>query len=176
TYDQRSLTRGRFPRTTSYTIYSAVKVLKPLAEAKALPIEVDIGAEVGDVISDRRRVEQVLVNLLSNAVKFTDSGHVHVQCGVVGDSLTVRVSDTGIGIRSDDIPKLFGMFQQIPEGQPRSEGGTGLGLSICRKLLELLGGQIWAESRWGVGTTFSFTLPLKEGASHETDNTAGRRQ
>ena len=70
-----------------------------------------------------------------------------------------RVVDTGIGIKPDDMQKLFQAFQQIDVGLTRSHEGTGLGLSICKRLVEKLGGRIWVESKWGVGSVFTFSLP-----------------
>jgi signal transduction histidine kinase len=107
------------------------------------------------------------MNLGSNAIKFTGTGTVRIDCRIEGPDLVTSVTDTGIGIKTEDMGKLFEMFQQIPEGQPRSGGGTGLGLAICKKLVEIQGGKIWARSQFGVGSVFSFTLPLDKGDSDE---------
>ncbi len=106
-------------------------------------------------------MEQILLNLLSNAVKFTEHGGVHLDCRIEKDALAVRVRDTGIGIKPEDLQALFKPFKQIDAGITRQYEGTGLGLSICKRLVELLGGQIWVESEWGKGSTFAFTLPLQ---------------
>ena len=167
------LTVAREPFAMSETVDAAIKVLAPMAEAKGLAVVRSIAPVVGMVVSDRRRVEQVLINLLGNAVKFTDSGQVRVECRIEGEHLVTRVSDTGIGIKAEDMGKLFAMFQQIKTDRPLIEGGTGLGLSICKKLVELLGGQIRAESEHGVGSTFTFTLPLEKGPDNEAQNPRG---
>jgi PAS domain S-box-containing protein len=154
------LTVERKPFPVSDAVDSVIGTLMPLARQKGLTLEAHGAEEVGELVSDQRRVEQVLINLVGNAVKFTAQGQVRLDCHVEDGGLVMRITDTGIGIRPQDMDKLFGLFQQIPEGQPRSGGGTGLGLAICKKLAEALGGSIEAESRWGVGSTFTFRLPL----------------
>lgn len=143
------------------SITKVAQSVKPLAEKKGLALTIDVGAGVGVVTSDARRVEQVLLNLLSNAVKFTEEGHVAVSCQSSADEVSIRVSDTGIGIRREDMHKVFEPFLQIDTGLSRKYEGTGLGLSICRRLVRLLGGDIELESVWGQGSVFSFSLPLK---------------
>jgi signal transduction histidine kinase len=144
-------------------IEKVVGIVTPLAERKGLALTVQATPEVGQIVSDQRRVEQILYNLLSNAVKFTDKGDVRIESEISGDRLVTRVMDTGIGIKSEDMGKLFQTFQQIETGLALHNEGTGLGLSISRRLVELLGGEISAESEWGKGSTFSFTLPLGKG-------------
>ncbi len=119
--------------------------------------EVDPAA--GTILSDRRRVEQVLLNLVSNAVKFTEAGSVRVSAAREGTWVVIRVRDTGIGIAAEDLPNLFRPFQQLESGLTRRFEGTGLGLSICRRLVEMLRGEISVESVPGRGSTFSFRLP-----------------
>ena len=83
-----------------------------------------------------------------------------IECEISNGWLMTRVVDTGMGIKAKDMDILFEAFQQIDTGLTRQHEGTGLGLSICKKLLEALGGEIWVESEWGVGSTFTFTLPM----------------
>jgi len=134
---------------------------RPMAEKKGVELEVKIASDVNTISSDRRRVEQILINLLSNAVKFTEEGKIQVVCSLEGREVSVNVIDTGIGIKSEDMDRLFVPFQQVQTGAARQFDGTGLGLSICKKLLDLLGGKIAAHSEWGKGSTFSFTLPVQ---------------
>jgi signal transduction histidine kinase len=141
-------------------IERATRATKPLSKEKSIELEVEIADDVNSISSDRRRVEQILLNLLSNAIKFTDEGKIHVSCSLQGREVSVSVRDTGIGIRSQDVERLFKPFQQIQTG--RHFEGTGLGLSICKKLLDLLGGRIEVHSEWGKGSTFSFALPVEE--------------
>jgi PAS domain S-box-containing protein len=141
-------------------IRKAVATVSPLSQQKQLPIIVRIDDAVGAVTSDRRRVEQILLNLLNNAIKFTPSGQVTLSCDTDAQWITTRIRDTGIGVAPGDEDKLFKAFQQIETGLSRRFEGTGLGLSICKKLVELLGGNIHARSAGpGQGTTFTFTLP-----------------
>jgi PAS domain S-box-containing protein len=137
-----------------------LKAVAPLAEAKSL----NLGADVppGLIIqSDRRRVKQVLMNLLGNAIKFCDRGGINVGVAIIGEALSASVSDSGIGIRSADIEKLFIPFGQIDMSSTKPYEGTGLGLYLCRKLLTLLGGTISVRSEYGRGSTFTFNLPLR---------------
>ena len=137
----------------------SVAAVRSMAEKKNLPIEIFIAPEVGFIVSDRRRVEQILVNLLNNAVKFTETGKIVLNCKADSEFIVVTVSDTGIGIRAEDIPHLFRPFRQVDSGLARRHDGTGLGLSICKELVNLLGGSISVESRLGEGSDFSFRLP-----------------
>jgi signal transduction histidine kinase len=117
-------------------------------------------------------VEQILLNLLANAIKFTDRGRVGLAAepvdalpaaagGPAQPGIRIRVSDTGIGIRPEDLATLFRPFRQIDTGLSRRHEGTGLGLAICRRLAGLLGGEIVAASEWSRGSEFTFTLPLE---------------
>ncbi len=142
------------------SVNRTIQTIRPLAKKKDLAIEVHVDDSINVIVSDQRRVEQILLNLLSNAVKFTESGKVSISCDVEGDYCVTRVSDTGMGISTEDLDKLFRPFQQIDSGLSRMHEGTGLGLSICKRLLELLSGSISVESKVGVGTCFSFKLPL----------------
>jgi len=132
----------------------------PMARGKQLKIEKDVPLELPRLTADRTKVKQILLNLLSNAIKFTQQGRVVI--GVVAEPEAVRISvaDTGVGIRDEDLTRLFEPFQQLDNPVARSAGGTGLGLAISKKFVELHGGRIWAESRENQGSTFHFTLPL----------------
>jgi signal transduction histidine kinase/DNA-binding response OmpR family regulator len=119
------------------------------------------------IVGDAGRLRQVLVNLLANAIKFTSAGEVAVTVSaqVVEASrreVHVAVRDTGIGIPADRFDRLFKVFSQIDASTTRRYGGTGLGLVICKRLVELMGGQIWAESQVGKGSTFHFTIVADE--------------
>ncbi len=141
-------------------IRDVIQTLRPLAERKGLRIEARISPEVGSIRSDRRRVGQVLLNLVGNSIKFTDAGGVEIECLQASDKAIVRVTDTGIGIKPEDLGDLFRPFHQVDTGLTRQYEGTGLGLAISKRLVERLGGAISAESVWGRGSTFQFTLPL----------------
>lgn len=150
----------RRPFDMRQAIDSVLRVMQPLAQKKNLPLVTWIGPGVGTLHNDRRRVEQVLINLVSNSIKFTARGEIRIQCQVKDGWLETSVHDEGIGIKLEDMGKLFKPFQQIDTGLARGHEGTGLGLAICKRLVSAMGGEIMAESEWGAGSTFKFTLPL----------------
>jgi PAS domain S-box-containing protein len=140
-------------------VREVAKSFEPLAGQKGLALEVE-APEALEIESDRRRVKQVLMNVAGNALKFTEVGGVRmVVPPPEGDCVAVRVSDTGIGIPPEDIPKLFRPFQQVDMSSTKRYEGTGLGLYLCRKILALLGGEIAAASEPGKGSRFTITLP-----------------
>jgi signal transduction histidine kinase len=139
-------------------IEECLESARALAEGKALRIESDLATAIPEIIADRTKVKQILLNLLSNAVKFTPAGRVLVRVRVENAALHVMVADTGSGIAAADLPRLFEPFSRI-ESAERDADGTGLGLMLSKRLVELHGGRIWAESREGQGSTFHFTLP-----------------
>ncbi|MEH2258751.1 sensor histidine kinase [Nostoc sp.] len=112
------------------------------------------------VLADIDRTEQVLVNLLGNAVRYTNEGSITISAGTEASQLWIAVSDTGIGIASENLPHVFERFWRADQSRDRHSGGTGIGLTISRRLIELQGGQIQVESELGVGSTFRFFLPL----------------
>ena len=136
--------------------------VRPLAERKGLALRLEAPGELGALESDRRRVEQILLNLLQNGVKFTERGEVALAAErLPEDRVRLRVTDTGVGIRPEDLASLFQPFKQLDSTLTRQHEGTGLGLAICRRLAHLLGGEIGVESVWGRGTTFSLELPAR---------------
>jgi signal transduction histidine kinase len=151
-----------------------VQTVSPLAAKKGLRLIVEVSPEVGHIVGDQRRVEQILINLANNAIKFTDEGQVRIESEIVNNRLVTRVIDTGIGIRPEDVAKLFKPFRQIDTGVARRHEGTGLGLAICDRLVNMMGGKIWVESQWGAGSTFTFALPA--GEDHEMQDSRHRRQ
>ena len=137
-----------------------------LAEEKGLELLFDLPLDLpSHLVGDPLRLNQVLINLGNNAVKFTDEGEVVVSTRVVerGDSgltLQFTVRDTGVGISETQQQSLFQPFDQADTSTTRQFGGTGLGLTICKKLIELMGGEIWLESEIQRGSSFHFTVPL----------------
>jgi PAS domain S-box-containing protein len=126
-------------------------------------LEVDVNDDLPPVYSDQDKLKQVLLNLLSNAAKFTHEGTITVTACRRDDMLEIDVSDTGIGISTDDLGRVFEEFQQADSGTTRQYGGTGLGLPISRQLARLLGGDLVATSKAGEGSTFTITIPLHYG-------------
>ena len=143
-------------------------VVKDVAEAFSVAVSeksLDLVAEVPvgiSLFSDRRRVKQALMNLVSNAIKFTEKGSVKIVAGVVSaGNLEIRVIDTGIGINEEDMTKLFIPFQQVGTSGIKKHEGTGLGLYLVKRLMEILGGDVRAQSEYGRGSEFILTMPLK---------------
>jgi len=146
------------------SVEKMVKLVLPLAEKKGLDMKLELSDDLGTATTDQRRLEQVILNLLNNAIKFTEKGHVRISCRIEDDHYVLSVSDTGIGIRLEEIPKIFQPFHQIDTGLTRKYEGTGLGLSICKKLLDIMGGDIHVESQWGGGSIFTIRFPRNTGA------------
>lgn len=147
-----------------------VASIMPLAEKKGLCLTVRAAPPLPTMVGDRRRVEQILINLLNNAIKFTDGGEVNLVVEPIEDyfspaghercsAVCMRVRDTGIGIRKEDLSRLFMPFSQLDSGLTRQHEGTGLGLMICRRLVDLMGGEITARSEWTTGSEFTVVLP-----------------
>jgi PAS domain S-box-containing protein len=146
--------------------------------AQKKKIEMQFGTAEGGVRSEHtvlpiyvvrgnpQRLREVIMNLMENAIKFTpEGGQIHVSIGGTNDSVTVSVTDSGIGIAPEDIPHLFQKFYRIDSTATRTIGGTGLGLYLSRTIIELLGGKIWVESKLGFGSSFKFSLPRQPTAS-----------
>jgi hypothetical protein len=129
----------------------------------ALNLDVDLSLKQSWITADVNRLKQILYNLLGNAVKFTDKGSIRFGYQQKNpDNLLFYVSDTGIGITDDKKDQIFSRFAQAGEPVHTEYGGTGLGLTITKNLVEMMGGKIWVESQPGQGTTFYFTLPVKD--------------
>ena len=136
-------------------------ILKGLASKKHLALKTVILTDVKNIEADRVKFKQILYNLLSNAIKFTpENGHITLEAAVVDDMLQVSVSDTGIGMKSEDQAKVFKEFWQADSSFARKYEGTGLGLALTKKIVEMHGGKIWFESEYGKGSIFYFALPL----------------
>ncbi len=154
------------------TIKGVLSTMVALVKDKSVRLLEDLAPALPHVNADSMRVRQILLNLLSNAAKFTDRGSITLrarpvealgpQSGRLEPYVEISVIDTGPGIATDDMAKLFEPFSQVDASATRKMGGTGLGLSICRQLVELHNGRIWAESVVGQGSTFTFTLPVSQ--------------
>jgi len=133
---------------------------KVAADEKDLKLSIEMPERL-IIKGDERRTKQVIMNLMSNAVKFTDRGEIETKVRKEDKRVKVSVTDTGIGIKEEDMDKLFKQFSRIyAEGRPVTEG-TGLGLYLSKKIVNLLGGQLKAESEFGKGSKFTFTFPLE---------------
>src|SRR5262249_23427077 len=137
--------------------------LEPIIIRSKLTMTLDLQKDLKSITSDRQKVKQILLNLLSNALKFTHHGGVTITARQQRKdrTMTLSVSDTGIGIAATDQDRVFEDFRQLDNSPTRAYGGTGLGLSICRRLAMMLDGQITVQSQVGKGSTFILALPLK---------------
>ncbi|MGB8166613.1 MAG: PAS domain S-box protein, partial [Chthoniobacteraceae bacterium] len=142
-------------------VEEVVQSLTPAALQKKLTLETQLDPPHISVHSDRKKVFQILLNLANNAVKFTEKGTVHIGARVDANEVVLEVADTGIGIRPESIAGLFQAFRQVDGSARRVYEGTGLGLYLCKKLSNMLGGRIRAESEFGTGSRFTVNLPRK---------------
>jgi len=145
-------------------VIEVIEVLRPLVEDKNLKINMQLDDNLPLIEVDPDKLKQVLINLIGNAIKFTDkeTGVIDVFVNYIAQDkeLLFKVSDNGIGMPEDALNKLFTKFYQVDPTSTRRYGGTGLGLPIAKKIVELMNGEIWVESRLGKGSTFYFTIPI----------------
>jgi PAS domain S-box-containing protein len=167
--ETEKLTIEEKPFSLHTCLTEAANIIIPEVRRKKLDFSASVADDVPDAVTgDQVRLRQVLINLIGNAVKFTETGKVTVRItagGTTADKkrmFTFVVTDTGIGIPDGKKNLLFQAFSQIDVSHSRRYGGTGLGLTICREIVELMGGTIAIESKEGVGSAFSFTVPLGE--------------
>jgi signal transduction histidine kinase len=130
--------------------------LEPLVDASKVRLRVVAADDVPAVVTDRSKLRQILLNLLSNAIKYTDAGSIDLRVAVTSGRLQIQVEDTGVGIPNDELTSIFEEFHRSDSARR----GTGLGLSISRRLARVLGGEVTAESRVGLGSTFTLDLPI----------------
>ncbi|NWF51713.1 MAG: response regulator [Nitrospirae bacterium] len=154
-----------------WLIDSVIPAFEPMIKQKGLTLSIDIDEELPFVYGDEDRIKQILINLLSNAIKFTHKGGITIHAkvsdrgvkpGEVPIFAEICVEDTGIGIKKEDIGRIFDKFVQVDITTVRQYEGTGLGLSITRGLVSLHKGMIWVTSKYGEGSRFCFTLPLNK--------------
>lgn len=149
-------------------VKDVAETVSPTVEAKGLQLTTDLPKDL-EITSDQRRVKQVLMNLVGNAAKFTEKGNINITVKTIpGRQLEVAVSDTGMGVKEEDMVNLFMPFRQIDMSSTKAHEGTGLGLYLCKKLTALLGGDISAASEYGKGSRFSFRLPLNPTTGKES--------
>lgn len=152
------------PINLRYSVEEALNIISSQASEKGLGLHYSIEGIIPErMAGDASRIRQVLVNLLSNAVKFTEKGEIEVKASVSelpdgAYEISFSVRDTGIGISKETVQMLFQPFSQADASTSRKYGGTGLGLAISKRLVELMGGRIWVETKEGIGSTFHFTV------------------
>lgn len=164
--DLAKIEAGRMPLhlddvTLSDIVTEISQQIEPLVKKKSLSFNVEMPPKPLTLHTDRTKVKQILLNLLSNAVKFTHKGGIWVTISKDEEDLRFDVRDTGIGIKQSDIESMWEDFRQVDQSRTREFGGTGLGLSITRKLVDALGGHVFAESVFGKGSTFTVVLPIR---------------
>lgn len=144
-------------------IKQVAESLRPEFEDRGLTLTLAVPPDLPEIFGDPGRIAQILTNLLSNAYKYTPHGGATVRARVVRNCVQIDVMDTGVGISASDKEKLFTRFFRAEDAAVRQQPGTGLGLNITKSMVEMHGGEIWVDSELGVGTTFSFTLPIPAG-------------
>jgi signal transduction histidine kinase/CheY-like chemotaxis protein len=141
-------------------VHEVLPIVNPMAAIKKITLEHPFADEPVGVHADRIRLKQVVYNLLSNAIKFTpQGGRVRMTVADEGEWNRFAISDTGVGIKPEDLELIFEEFRQVSETTKGVREGTGLGLAITRRLVEQHGGKLWVESTFGAGSTFYFTMP-----------------
>ncbi|MBI2323548.1 MAG: HAMP domain-containing histidine kinase [Chloroflexi bacterium] len=146
-------------------IRAALTFVRERAARHGIQLATDVPGDLGIVEADERKIRQILLNLLSNAVKFTpDGGWIGVTALRRDGDLQVSVRDSGVGIAAEDQARVFEEFQQVGRDPDRSREGTGLGLTLAKRFVELHGGRIWVDSEVGKGSTFTFTIPVRQTA------------
>ncbi len=159
----RKMTYEFLESEISGLVQTTARSMGLLAKEKGLELIVEMSAVIPPIKLDRDKIAQVLTNLLANAIAHTEKGIITVHAGCESGLLHVSVRDTGHGIRSADLPRLFQAFEQLGGGKSRDNAGTGLGLAISKEIILAHNGKIWAESEPGKGSVFHFTLPVKQG-------------
>ncbi|HVO44008.1 MAG TPA: response regulator, partial [Aggregatilineales bacterium] len=168
--DQAKIEAGKMELSYGYfsvpdLVKSVMSTAVGLVKDKPVRLHQEIESELPNVYGDEFRSRQVLLNLISNAAKFTNQGSITASAFRVEENgrhfVQVCVTDTGIGIPTDKLESIFEAFQQVESSPARQYEGTGLGLPIARSLIQMQGGRIWVDSELGVGSTFSFTVPLE---------------
>ena len=144
---------------------AVVAMLRPLADAKSIDLELDKPGGPVKVHADRRLIRQAIINLANNALKFTKKGGVTISVAEDDGSAVVAISDTGIGIAKDEIGKIFKDFHRVEQGLTSNYDGVGLGLTLTKRIVELHGGAISVESEPGKGSVFTMKFPLRSGES-----------
>jgi signal transduction histidine kinase len=142
---------------------NAMTLIRERAQRHGIVLGQQVDPKLGDIVADERKFKQILLNLLSNAVKFTpDGGRIDVLARREDSNAVISVHDTGIGIAAEDQATVFEEFRQVGRDYTKKQEGTGLGLALTKKFVELHGGKIWLESTPGKGSTFTFTIPIRQ--------------
>jgi signal transduction histidine kinase/CheY-like chemotaxis protein len=152
------------PTAVEPLLREAAEIVRDFFHGRPVNLEVEVDRDLPVLQIDPTRIRQAILNLLNNAQRFTEQGSVRLEARRQDDEVVISVSDTGPGIPPDKLPHLFQEFYQVDRSLDREHGGTGLGLAISKRFVEAHEGRIWVESELGVGSTFTFTLPISGNA------------
>jgi signal transduction histidine kinase len=142
---------------------NSLETVKIKVQSKSITLNSEIESSVDEVYGNPFSIEEVITNILLNSIKYTPvGGKVEINVKENGNGVLVEITDTGIGIPQEALPKVFDEFYRAINARKIEKDGTGLGLSIVKQIIERHNGKIWAESKEGVGSKFSFTLPKTE--------------
>jgi CheY-like chemotaxis protein len=161
-FEMVGFTLNREPTRLEPLLRDTVEIVEKLFRGRPVCLEVKVAQGLPVLEIDLTRIRQVLLNLLNNAARFTEEGVVRVEARRESGEVVVSVSDTGSGIPAHELPHIFEEFYQVDRSLHRKHGGTGLGLAISKHFVEAHDGRIWVESEEGVGSTFTFTLPIPD--------------
>jgi two-component system, cell cycle sensor histidine kinase PleC len=154
------MTLQKEPIDLPETIEQCMRIVRGRADEKDIRVQIDVD-DAPEIDADPRALKQVILNLASNAVKFTpEGGRISVRTFSTADGVAIQVTDTGIGIAKEDLPRLGRPFEQIESQHSKSHQGSGLGLALSKSLVEMHGGSLTIESDLGEGTTVTFIMPF----------------
>jgi two-component system phosphate regulon sensor histidine kinase PhoR len=160
--EERGFQLRREPVRFKTLVEGCAKIFEPRLKEKGLDLRIVISEALPEVIADPFKLEQVFINLIDNAVKYTERGGITVGAEPEGNRVCVKVSDTGIGIPKEHLPRIFERFYVVDKSRSRQNAGTGLGLSIVKHIVQLHGGTVTVESAPGRGTTFTILFPTAD--------------
>jgi two-component system phosphate regulon sensor histidine kinase PhoR len=158
--EERGTEISREPADLKRIVTDVTGMFAGAVESKGLKMRVSLPEDLPPLMADPFLLEQMLVNLVDNALKYTETGEIRVSCSATGQGLRIEISDTGIGIAPEHLPRIFERFYVVDKSRSRRMGGTGLGLSIVKHIVQQHGGTIDVRSTVGVGTTFTVSLPV----------------
>jgi len=151
------------PIEMNNVISGVIRYIQPAAKKKGITIESALAQDLPPVFADKLRIEEVIDNLLSNAIKFTSTnGKVLISNQIENNNIIIHIQDTGLGLSHDEVNRVFLPLQKLSSKPTGGEPSAGVGLSLTKKIIELHSGKIWVKSNIGVGSTFSFSLPVAD--------------
>ncbi|RKY77135.1 hypothetical protein DRQ00_07525 [candidate division KSB1 bacterium] len=160
-----------------YDILEAViATVKPTIREKNLNLILSVENKLPVINVDPRKIYQVFLNIIGNSIKFTEKGEIEIGAQKHDNEILFFVRDTGIGMKEEDVNKIFGEFLQLDGSISRKYGGTGLGLSLAKHFVEMHNGKIWVKSKWREGSTFYVSLPYEKDANIESSNITNKRK